>query len=422
MKTSTFITLAVGSLFISGMAASAQVPAQLTASDLATIVPRTTVLPPHAHSNGQAHARSGIPNIDSLVNFSDHYFAYGVDLYGKAVREWYTNTVGNPPNMPGTTTLNAPIVPVVIDLRDTDGLPRFENGKPLVSDPTQYVPLVLNSPVFQNSTYTSSSTATQFSDAVQRAQYWSSAKPNWHTVLAPSVKTPRTMVLIEGTYFFELNPDGTCCAWVLVDAGTFVNALLSGDSSPVGAAEQAGEITTKDISTFLFPNTFLYTVTNTGGFECCFLGFHTYDYDPGTDSNGNVEKRYVLNYSSWVSPGLSIFRQPQPFQDITALSHEIAEIYNNPFAASDGIHNVTPWWLGPNSNCQNFLETGDVIEGLPNAMFPITMNNYTYHPQNEALLQWFQYKAISDAIGNAFSYPDTSILTAQTLFHYVGCH
>ena len=47
---------------------------------------------------------------------------------------------------------------------------------------------------------------------------------------------------------------------------------------------------------------------------------------------------------------------------------------------------------------------------------------HTCHPQNEALLQWFQYKAISDAIGNAFSYPDTTLLTAQTLFHYVYCN
>jgi hypothetical protein len=393
-----------------------------TASGLATAAPRTTILPPHAHSNGQAHARSGIPNIDSLVNFSDHYFAYGVDSTGTAVREWYTNTVGNPPNMPGTTTLNAPIVPVNIDLLDSNGKPQFVNGKRLISDATQYVQLVLDSPVFQNSTYTSSSTPTQFSDAVQRAQYWSSAKPNWHTVLAPSQKQTRTMELTGG-YGALLNPDGTCCAWVLVEMKTFVDALFT----LIGAAETDGDITTKDISTFLSANTFLYFYDIYNNFQCCIMGFHTYDYDPGTDSNGNVEKRYVLNYSSWVSPGLPLFIQPQAFQDITVLSHEIAETYNDPFVASDKIHNVTPWWLGPNGNCQNNLETGDVIEGLPNAMFPITMMNkkgvtYTYHPQNEALLQWFQYKAISDAIGNAFSYPDTSILTAQTLFHYVYCN
>jgi hypothetical protein len=252
---------------------------------------------------------------------------------------------------------------------------------------------------------------------VQRAQYWNSAKPDWHTVLAPSVKTARTMKLIQGTYRFALNPDGSCCQFVLVDLAAFRNALFpptaNDVTTPIGAAENAGDITTTDMSTFLFPNTFLYRGTTA---NCCILGFHTYDYDPGTDSNGNLEKRYVLNYSSWISPGL--FGE---FQDITALSHEIAETYNDPFVASDRVHNVTPWWLAPNGNCQNDLETGDVIEGLPKATFPITMNGLTYHPQNEALLQWFQFKAISDAIGNAYSYPDTTVLTALSSPQNVKC-
>src|SRR6516165_1781554 len=86
--------------------------------------------------------------------------------------------------------------------------------------------LVLNSPVFQNYLYTSSSTPTQFSDAVQRAQYWNSAKPDWHTVLAPSAKTTRTMTLIRGTYAFALNSDGSCCRYVLVDRIAFGKALF----------------------------------------------------------------------------------------------------------------------------------------------------------------------------------------------------
>jgi hypothetical protein len=269
---------------------------------------------------------------------------------------------------------------------------------------------VLNSPVFQNDTYTSSSTPTQFSDAVQRAEYWNSAKPDWHTVLAPSVKTPLTMTLLQGTYRFALNPDGTCCKFVLVDANTFGDAFFN----DIVGAINAGDITTKDMSTFLFPNTFLY-VGNVN--NCCILGYHTYVYEPGTSSNGNVEKRWVLNYSSWISPGLF----NGGFQDITALSHEIAETYNDPFVASDGVHNVTPWWLAPNGNCQNNLETGDVIEGLPKAVFPITINGVTYHPQNEALLQWFQFKVISDAIGNAYSYPDTTVLTALSAPQNVNC-
>ena len=121
--------------------------------------------------------------------------------------------------------------------------------------------------------------------------------------------------------------------------------------------------------------------------------------------------------SSWISPGLF----GAGFQDVTAHSHEIAETYNDPFVASDGIHNITPWWLAPNGLCQNNLETGDVIEGLPNATFPVTVNGFTYHPQNEALLQWFEFESPSSAIGGAYSYPNMSVLTSLSPIQRANC-
>jgi hypothetical protein len=383
-------------------------------SNLLNAGTKSKALTPHAHLNGQAHARFGVPNIDSLVNWNDHYFADGYDSAGNSNRHWYTNTVGNPPQHKGTTTINAPIVPVIMDLRDSAGNPRFVNGHPLVSSPVPFVTPVLNSPVFSNATWSSSSIPTQITDAIQRAEYFSSAKDDWHTLLGPIVRTTRTMTINQSPagqppkYVFVLNADGTCCRFILVDADTFVNALFpataSDTSTPVGAAENAGDITTKDMSTFLFPNTFLYFNNNPN--DCCVIGFHTYDFEPADPNSGNIEKRYVLNYSSWISPG--IFRGG--FQDVTALTHEIAETYNDPFVTSDNVHNVTPWWLSPNGNCQNDLETGDVIEGLPNGVYPINMNGMTYHPQNEALLQWFARTFPSDALHNAYSYPDETVL------------
>ena len=103
------------------------------------------------------------------------------------------------------------------------------------------------------------------------------------------------------------------------------------------------------------------------------------------------------------------------------LSHEIAETFNDPFVVSDGVHNLTPWWLSPNGNCQDDLETGDVIEGLPNSTFPVTLNGFTYHPQNEALLQWFQFQTPSDALGGAYSYPNTSLLTHVSALQKAQC-
>jgi hypothetical protein len=418
MKRSRWIVPVAAAAFAFAIArgAAAQESDQITASALTNAHAHSSVVTPHAHRNGQAHARHGIPSIDSLVNFNDHFFADGFTGNGTFNTHWYTNTVGNPPNMHGTTTLNAPIVPVTLDLRNFDGSPRFVNGHPLISRPDAFITPTLNSPVFQNADYTSSPVPTQITDAVQRAEFFGKEKDDWHTLLAPSVKTGRTMVLPRGTYLFALNADGSCCEFVLVDFGTFVNALFPATAddttTPIGAAENAGDVTTKDVSTFLFPNTYLFE-----GNLCCVLGFHTYDFEPGDDGNGNVEKRYVLNYSSWISPGLF----GGGFEDVTALSHEIAELYNDPFVASDGVHDVTPWWLAPNGNCQNDLETGDVIEGLPDGVFPITMNGMTYHPQNEALLQWFQFESPSSAIHGAYSYPNEQTLTSLSPPQNPGC-
>jgi hypothetical protein len=53
-----------------------------------------------------------------------------------------------------------------------------------------------------------------------------------------------------------------------------------------------------------------------------------------------------------------------------------------------------------------------VIENLPGNSFPVTLHGFTYHPQTEALLQWFEGQNPSLALGGAYSYPDTTLLTS----------
>jgi len=400
--------------------------------------PKFTHVGPPTSKNGMAHARFGIANIDSVPNFNGQFFTPGQDANGNPQNHWYFNTLGNPPQMGRTTTLNAPVVPVSLDLLNADGSERFVkvvNGavvtcanppdpscKHLFFDATPFIQPVLESPVFSNANYTSSAEPTQFADAVAHAEY-PKAKADWHTLLAPSVKTGRTMKLLRGTYQFGLNSDGSCCFFVLVNANTFESKLFPStstfppdSSTPVGAAEAAGEVTTKDVSTFFFPPTFLFIGSPN---NCCIGGFHTFDIESGDASNGNVPRLFVLNFSTWFPA--HFFRDPAVL-DVTGLSHEISETYNDPFVTADGVHDVTPWWLAPNGNCQNDLEVGDVIEGLPRETFPITMpNGFTYHPQNEALLQWFEFQSPSTAIHGAYSYPDITTLTALSAPQKAGC-
>jgi hypothetical protein len=406
----TLLLLTSATLFGS-IVARAQDSHQLPANHLLKAHPRFIAVPPHGHRDpGDAN---GTPGVDSLSNWNGAYRTPGFDPNGKLRESWFYNMVGNPPERGGTTNINAPVVPVAVDLLKPDG------SVFLHYDPTPFILPTLQSPLFENSTFTSSPKPTQVTDAVQRAEFWSTMAPDWHTMLLATLKQERTMQVPSGFYFYRLHKNGTCCRFVLIDINEFFNLLFptvpTDTTTPIGAAENAGDITTKDISSFLFPNTYLYFNGNPN--DCCVLGFHTYDPEPGDASNGNKQRRYVVNYSAWISPGLF----SSSFVDVTALSHEIAETFNDPFVVSDGKHNLTPWWLSPNGNCQDDLEDGDVIEGLPHATYPVTMNGRTYHPQNEALLPWFEFQFPSTAIDGAYSYPDEGTLTTLSPIQLPGC-
>lgn len=368
---------------------------------------------------GMDAGRAGVLGpVDTIVSFDGSYSTAGYGPTGKSQHNWYYTIVGVPPNRNRVTTFRAPIVPVSVELLAPVGVMAYDNGHPLYSDATQYAQPVVNSPIFQKSLYSSSKVPTQFTDAVMRAEFHCGAKDGWHTLLDPVVAPGYVMKVPYGSYYYALNANGSCCAFILIDSTTFSRLFLpSGAPSPataVGDAEVLDKIATTDIATFLFPNTFLYTGSPS---NCCILGFHTVEYEPGTSTNGNVPRGYVVNYSSWISPG--IFNSGP--QDITALSHEMAETFNDPFVASDGIHGITPWWLSPNGNCEDLLEDGDAVEGLPHSTYPVSLNHYTYHPQDEALLQWFEFDRYSNAIDHAYSYPDTSVLTRLSRVERPNC-
>jgi len=420
MRTSVLVVLLT---VLPALALAQMQPDQVDASFLVNAKPRTIHL-----SNGAGggvlgtRASGNVLGVDSLTNWSSYFYLPGISFTVGIQFTWPYTMVGHAPYSMGddsdwegeTTWISAPIVPVNLDLRNYDGSIRYVNGQRLYSDATQYVTPVLKSPVFAKNSYSSSSSQTQITDAIFRAEFFNSADGGWHTLLRPSVKTARTITLIRGTYRFALNPDGSCCSFVLIDSNVFSSALFppvpTDTTTVMGAAENAGDVRTRDMSTFLFPNAYLYF--NGDPTQCCVLGFHTYDVEPGGPTNGFHERRYVMNYSSWISPGLF----GNAFTDVTALSHEIAETYHDPF-----VNNATPIWLAPNGVCQNNLETGDVIEGLPNATYPITMNGFTYHPQNEALVQWFAAASPSSAINGAYSYVDTGVLTSPSVSLLPDC-
>lgn len=370
-------------------------------------------------------ANGSVLGIDTLPSFSSYFYFPGlVETSFGAFPQWtwpYT-MVGRAPfgqdSSERTTVINTPIIPVILDLRNSDGSPRFftrADGTKvrMILDGRDNVDNVLKSPVFQNARYGSSERPTQIQDAIHRAQFFHQSEDDWHTLLRPDVKSARTMVLIRGTYQFSVNPTTGKLNYVLVDQGVFGSLLfppsVDDTSTLIGGAEHAGDMKPTDMTLFLFNNTYLADFS-TG--DCCVLGFHSYDVEPGDAANGWREKHYVINYASWITPGIF----GGGFSDVTAVSHELMETYSDPF-----VNNATPIWLAPNGLCQANLESGDVIEGLSNATFPMTMNGYTYHPQNEALLQWFAGQTPSSAYKHAYSYPDVTVLPTAAVSQAPGC-
>ena len=398
--------------------AVAMAPAQVASTFLQDKRSIKTRQAPHTNANsGISLAAKRQSGPDTIVNFSDSFTAQGFDSDGNPQSVWPYTMVGRDPKQNRTTRFSAPVIPVTVEMLDANGnVATTASGAPLRMVPGQdTVNLTLNSPVFQKFPWTSGNT--QITDGMMRAQFFLRAgdgdgdrdDQGYHTILEPHVKQGRTLRLPFGTYAFAPKPDGTCCLFVLADINTFAGQLFpptADDTTTVmGAAEHAGDMKPAEITTLLFRDVFLFFGVPS---NCCVLGFHSVDVEPGTPQNGNRERDFVMNYASYMSDGLF----GGGFEDVTAFSHEMSELFADPF-----INNATPWWLSVDpftgaSLCQNNLETGDVVEILSaNASHATPLHGRTYHPSNEALLQWFAFESPSSAHLGAYTFPDETTIT-----------
>lgn len=326
--------------------------------------------------------------------------------------------VGNDPLVGTTTTIPVNITEVSLALENSSG-----TVVKTVPFTTVFDDVITDSPNFALATYDSSSVATQFADAVQRAEFFNTAKSAWHTMLGGptivnhvTISVPASMAVTfqDGrtetvtAYFTRTASDGSTIVELL---DVLFNKLF--DTQVVNDAN-AGHFSTGALNLEMFPNTLLFSANEakpTTAGTCCVLGFHTYFFASGV----TPQPRIISIFASYLSPGAV----PAPVQDVTAMSHEISESINDPF-----LNNATPVWQFPNQPatstvCQNNLETGDPVEVLSNPVFPVTLvegtTSLTFHPQNEALLQWFEMGTTSNAISGAFTYPNKTALTKSAV-------
>ena len=312
------------------------------------------------------------------------HFSGSFESQGKA---YPFTIVGSKPQSNTTTEIPVQIIPISLFFEEFVD----KNGDPIILDPDPILTRVKASPNFHDAPYATGTT--QFADAVQRAQFNAVAGKDWHTLLgAPQILKPLRIAVPRGDAKVYRNPS-TGVVYAIVDTDFFLSQLNTmiqmANLAPGGLAIAL----TADI--FLAPQKDIK--------KCCVLGFHT-SFDVGEMAQVKFVQTFI--WASWVEQGIL----GPGLADVTPMSHEISEWMNNPFGS-----NAVPTWQVPNSTgCQSNLETGDPLALMPNAGYPVLIDGFTYHPQNQVLMQWFQRGAASDAYEGAFSFPDQSIMTSPS--------
>ncbi len=296
--------------------------------DTQTAIPRFTVLP--------AINANRAPLTETLATWT-YDWTYGGTPYSATV-------VGSAPTGDAATTIPVFLIPIKIRVdRETFSPQTLQaNGKTAIANTRM-------SPLFKDLTFNEAGTDlgdTQYIDAYQHANFWSSAStnPDWHTLLGdPTVLPMQTIVVPAG--------DGSVAVEFGVTVGLADINFFDAKVQHILAAFP--QITANSIPIFMVYDTYL-----TDGGECCIGGYHSY--------NGS-QAYSVFSYVG--TPGAFA-------EDVAALSHELGELVMDPLTNN-------------NSPC-GILEVGDPLEDEVNyGTYPYVRGGFTYHLQDLALITYF---------------------------------
>lgn len=338
-------------------------------------------------SSAQAQHIRSVQSFSSSFAFQGQVFPYTM--------------VGRPPQAGNTTRVATSYIPMSLEFDEFVDA----NGNSVFLDANAITDEMLHSPNFEKSQYTVGNT--QFGDAVQRAEFFNVMKRSggddddsggsWHTLLErPRILTPVVIEVPVGSSVVFQIPDGSFLA--LID----INFL----ASQLNTLLQTEGVKVDELPMFVTRNAVYGDFFLGFPLSCCIAGFHT-AIEVGQSGNSTSVQTFVFASSLDVNVADGAFGDPTFFTDVQALSHEILEWMNDPFT-----NNIVPDWQFPRldpGSCSNLLETGDPVENLPDPGFPVVLHGFTYHPQTEALLQWFSRESPSSAIGGVYTYPGNNL-------------
>jgi len=284
------------------------------------------------------------------------------------------------PNASGTTLIPTYVVPLDVQLLDENG-DVVRELDPTLPDPgclnTQLTPtqIVGNSPLFNDSKIHWGGEdigTTQYVDAQLRAEFWTLVQASvlpWHNKFQ-GFMLPKETVQVPRQFWTD-NGDINCDLYVTVDYN-WIDNYLKYTLIPSLANQGVGPTT--------LPVVLTYQVLQGGA-----AGYHS----------GYGQPAQFYSIAEFDSHG-----------DIGVLSHELAEVMNNPL-----VDNGTPAWghIGQVPGCQANFEVGDNLTPVQNP--EIEMNDFTYHPQEVSFISWF-YRSTNWGVGKLYSSNDSLVTDA----------
>ncbi len=358
------LSLLIGITVLAGFCTSALVLAQDGDVEMqvnSNPKPMYTVLPPRLRSDVIVPAAS-LQSWNGSFTYNGSNYTY--------------NMVGTAPSTNVTTTIPVYIVPIkiVITSRRTkytyDPSHVLSNGKTVISN-------TIASPVFDSTTtYTQGGVdvgTTQYIDAFQRANFWSTVQSaqNYHLLLAtPTVLAEQTLN-VPSNYGTVGSPFGFQAG--LVDINYF-------DAQVQSIISKFNQIQPNS-----FPIFVTYDVYLTESRQCCIGGYHSSE---GSASNPQAYAQFTY------------IDHPGDFaQDVSALSHEVGEWADDPLTVNPN---------GNNTPC-GILEVGDPLENEANyGDYAYTVNGFTYHLQDLAFITYFG-APLSTSLNDWYSFQHASL-------------
>jgi hypothetical protein len=309
-------------------------------------------------------------------NFSDSALAtsnlkHWSSSFTSEGKTWKYSMVGtNPTKGSATTTIPVTIVPLLL---------KFSNGKSF--DGTPQVSSTTSSPLFQNAQFISGKT--QYGDAIQRAEFWNSVStksPNYHVLVgSPTIATTVTLNIpsVDGKTVVDASSGKTIgllnINWFDPQLQTLLRSL---------------KFTPNMLPIFLSHDVYLTQGAPILS-NCCIGGYH----NAVTDTAGLQTYIWSTEADPKVEGGFG--------EDVSALSHELLEWFNDPFT-----NNTVPNWISPIApqyGCNNLLEVGDPLVGVV-----FTVSGFSSdHLQDIALFSWFARKSVSISINGLYTYLGT---------------